>query len=336
MEKLSGKIAVVTGGGSGIGRELARQLFNEGCSVAICDLSMDAMTETKRLCEQLQRPSGVRITTHLVDVANESQVLRFCDEVATQHDTHCIHLLFNNAGITGGGSILKSSREEWDRTFNICWNGVYYSTRAFLPMLLKAEAGHLVNLSSVAGFWAAAGARVPHTAYAAAKFAVKGFTEALIVDFRENAPHIRCSVVMPGHIGTTITANTRQILRSIDAADIGAKRADLQAHGYDVTAMTDAEVAAASDKLDDDYVRLAPLTAANAATAIIAGVKANRWRILVGEDARHLDKSVRGNPGRAYDIDFFDRFLRRMKSPSRRLRRVFERLKWSRSPIDLH
>jgi NAD(P)-dependent dehydrogenase (short-subunit alcohol dehydrogenase family) len=333
MKELSEKIAVVTGGGSGIGRELVRQLCREGCSVAFCDLSASAMAETRRLCESERKPFGVRITTHLVDVADEFQVLRFRDEVAEHHQTDHIHLLFNNAGITGGGSILKSSREEWDRTFDICWNGVYYNTRAFLPMLLKAEAGHIVNLSSVAGFWAAAGARVPHTAYSAAKFAVKGFTEALIVDFRENAPHIKCSVVMPGHIGTPIVTNTRRVLGDGDAADIRARRADLAAHGYSIAAMTDAEIEAASDKREEDYVRLAPMTGAKAAAAIIAGVKADCWRILIGEDARLLDKSVRSKPDRAYEMDFFDRFLRRMKSPARRLRRAFARLKSSRSPV---
>ncbi len=336
MKDLSGKIAVVTGGGSGIGRELARQLSMEGCSVAICDLSISAMAETKRLCESERRLSGVRITTHLVDVADEAQVLRFCDEVAEQHETPCINLLFNNAGITGGGSIVKSTREEWDRTFNICWNGVYYGTRAFLPMLLGAEAGHIVNSSSVAGFWAAAGARIPHTAYSAAKFAVKGFTEALIVDLRENAPHIQCSVVMAGHIGTAIGVNTRQILRHSDATDICAKRAYLEAHGYNVVTMTDAEIETTSDKLEDDYVKFAPLTAADAAAAIIAGVKADQWRILIGEDAKQLDKSVRDEPDKAYDLDFSERFLKKMKSPSRRLRRAFERLKWRRSRIGRH
>ena len=333
MKKLSGKIAVVTGGGSGIGRELARQLAMEGCHVAVCDISTDAMAETKWLCNSERRQLGGRITTHLVDVADELQVVRFRDEVVQQHETDCIHLLFNNAGITGGGSILKSSREEWDRTFNICWNGVYYSTRAFLPMLLRAEAGRIVNLSSVAGFWAAAGARVPHTAYSAAKAAVKGFTEALIVDFRENAPHIKCSVVMPGHIGTAIVANTRRILRDGDAQDIPARRADLEAHGYNIAAMANAEIKAISDKLEDDYVRMAPLSGAQAAAQIIAGVKADCWRIVIGEDAKLLDKSVRSDPERAYDIEFFNRFLRRAKSPSQRLRRAFARLKWRRSAI---
>ncbi|MFZ5783487.1 MAG: SDR family NAD(P)-dependent oxidoreductase [Pseudomonadota bacterium] len=332
MTELSGRLAVVTGGGSGIGRELARQLFAEGCHVALCDLSEEAMAETRRQCQAQPTAAGGRLTTHRVDVADEKQLLRFRDEVATQHQTDHVHLLFNNAGITGGGSILKHSREEWDRTFDICWNGVYYGTRAFLPMLLKADAAHIVNMSSVAGFWAAAGARVPHTAYAAAKFAVRGFTEALIVDFRENAPHIRCSVVMPGHIGTGIVSNTRQVLSGTAAMPISAKRAELRAHGQDVAAMSDADIEAAYDRHEQDYVRLAPMSAAMAAAAIISGVKERRWRILIGEDARLLDRSVREDPDRAYEVDFFDRFLRRMRSPARRLRRAWGRLKASRLP----
>src|SRR5258705_5446667 len=87
--------------------------------------------------------------------------------------------------------MVTSSRDEWERTFNICWVGVYNCTRAFLPMMLKAEEGHIVNTSSVNGFWASVGPRIPHTAYSAAKFAVKGFTEALITDLKINAPHIK-------------------------------------------------------------------------------------------------------------------------------------------------
>jgi hypothetical protein len=163
---------------------------------------------------------------------------------------------------------------------------------------------------------------------------VKGFTEALIVDFRENAPHIRCSLVMPGHVGTAIVGNTRRILRRSDTAD--AKRADLNARGDDTEAMTDVEIEAISDKLEGDYVRRAPLTAADAAATIIAGVKADRWRILVGEDAKLLDESVRRKPDQAYDIDFVERFLARMRSPGRRLRRVFARLKRGHQPMGHH
>src|SRR5688572_3651890 len=157
MKDLAGRIAVITGGGTGMGRELARQLVAEGCHVAMCDVSAANMAETKRLCQADGVPQGLRITTHIADVADEAQVLRFRDEVARDQDTDRIHLLFNNAGIGGGGSMIAHSREEWERTFNICWGGVYYCTRAFLPMLQKADRGHIINTSSVNGFWASVG-----------------------------------------------------------------------------------------------------------------------------------------------------------------------------------
>src|SRR5215469_14767528 len=203
MKDFSGRIAVVTGGGSGMGRELIRQLAAEACNVAMCDVSDAGMAETGRLCEAAGLPQGLRATAHIADVSDAAQVERFRDEVAELHGTDKIHLLFNNAGIGGGGSMIAHSREEWERTFNVCWGSVYHCTRAFLPMLHKADQGHIVNTSSVNGFWASVGPDVPHTAYSAAKFAVKGFTEALITDLRIHAPHIKCSVVMPGHIGTS-------------------------------------------------------------------------------------------------------------------------------------
>ena len=211
MKEFAGRIAVVTGGGSGMGRELVRQLVAEACNVAMCDVSAAGLAETQRLCEAAGLPQGLRVTTHIADVSDEVQVKRFRDEVADRHDADKIHLLFNNAGIGGGGSMIAHSREEWEKTFNICWGGVYHCTRAFLPMLQKADEGHIVNTSSVNGFWASVGPRIPHTAYSAAKFAVKGFTEALIADLKINAPHIKCSVVMPGHIGTSIASNSRKI-----------------------------------------------------------------------------------------------------------------------------
>ena len=204
MKDLAGRIAVITGGGTGMGRELARQLVAEGCNVAMCDVSAAAMAETKRLCEVERLPQGLRITTHVADVSNEEDVKRFADEVAGQQDTDRIHLLFNNAGIAGGGSMIAHERSEWERTFNICWGGVYLGVRTFLPMLMRADQAHIVNTSSVNGFWASVGMGVSHTAYSAAKFAVKGFSEALQTDLKLNAPHIKCSVVMPGHIGTDI------------------------------------------------------------------------------------------------------------------------------------
>ena len=128
MKDFAGRIAVVTGGGTGMGRELVHQLVAEGCNVATCDIFADAVAETKRLCEAGRLPQGLRITTHIADVSDDSRVQRFRDEVAAQQDTDKIHLLFNNAGIGGGGSMISSSREEWEKTFNVCWGGVYHST----------------------------------------------------------------------------------------------------------------------------------------------------------------------------------------------------------------
>ncbi len=211
MKEFAGRIAVVTGGGSGMGRELVRQLVAEACNVAMCDVSAAGMAETQLLCETAGLPQGLRVTTHIADVSDPAQVERFRGEVARHQATDEIHLLFNNAGIGGGGSMIAHRPEEWEKTFNVCWGGVYHCIHAFLPMLQKAEAGHIVNTGSVNGFWASVGPRIPHTAYSAAKFAVTGFTEALITDLKINAPHIKCSVVMPGHIGTAITANSRRI-----------------------------------------------------------------------------------------------------------------------------
>ena len=178
MDDFSGKIAVVTGGGTGMGRALCEALAAANCHIALCDVSEDAMQETKALCAEL---SDVSVSTHLCDVSIEADLLRFQQEVASIHG-ESIHLLFNNAGIGGGGGFVAGDRDEWEKTFAVCWYGVYYGCRAFLPMLLKSDEGHIVNTSSINGFWASLGPTVPHTAYAAAKFAVKGFSEALIND----------------------------------------------------------------------------------------------------------------------------------------------------------
>ena len=313
MKDFAGRIAVVTGGGTGMGRELVRQLVAEGCNVAMCDVSAAAMAETRRLCEAERLPQGLRITAHVADVSDEAQVQRFRDEVAEQQDTDKIHLLFNNAGIGGGGSMIANSRDEWERTFNVCWGGVYHCTRAFLPMLQKADEGHIVNTSSVNGFWASIGPGVPHTAYSAAKFAVKGFTEALITDLRINAPHIKCSVVMPGHIGTSIVANSRKIQSGnesdvMTAKEIAQARARISSMGIDASEMSDDDIQKIVAERARRFLEEAPMTAAAAATIILDGVKADRWRILVGEDAHKIDALVRQSPERAYDVDFFESF----------------------------
>ena len=313
MKDFAGRIAVVTGGGSGMGRELVRQLVAEGCNVAMCDVSAAGMAETRLLCEAAGLPQGLRVTTHIADVSDTAQVERFRHEVADRHDADKIHLLFNNAGIGGGGSMIAHAREEWEKTFNICWGGVYHCTRAFLPMLQKADEGHIVNTSSVNGFWASVGPRIPHTAYSAAKFAVKGFTEALIADLKINAPHIKCSVVMPGHIGTGIASNSRKIHGGSDSDAITARqiafaRARIASMGRDVSGMSDEDIRKIIAERERRFTEDAPTSAAEAATIILEGVKADRWRILVGSDAHIIDEMVRASPEQAYDTDFFEDF----------------------------
>lgn len=309
MKDFKGKLAVITGGGTGMGRELARQLVSEAASVAMCDVLADNLAETKRLCEADGLPPGVRVTTHIADVAGEQAMVRFAGEVARDHETDRIHLLFNNAGIGGGASFINAPREEWDRVFNICWYGVYYGCRAFMPMLLKAEEGAVVNTSSANGFWAALMPNVTHTAYSAAKFAVKGFTEALITDFRNNAPHLKAHIVMPGGVGTPIGLNSRRVLLGDDVPLSEAEKAQMRqrfaAMGMPGAAdMDEPALLEAQKAMIKRFETMAPTSAAKAASIILAGVKAERWRILVGEDVTRLDKRVRKDPEAAYDVDF--------------------------------
>src|SRR5215472_516623 len=203
----TGKLAVVTGGGSGMGRELVRQLAAQGCSVAACDWHADTIAATEAMA-RADAPPGVRVTGHACDVSDEAQVLRFRDELLQAHGSDHVDLVFSNAGIGGAASFVTDSREEWERTFAVDWWGTYYCARAFLPLLIASGDGVLVNTSSVNGLWASLGPGMPNTAYATAKFAVRGFSEALIEDLRTNAPGVRVVVVIPGHVGTDIVANS--------------------------------------------------------------------------------------------------------------------------------
>jgi NAD(P)-dependent dehydrogenase (short-subunit alcohol dehydrogenase family) len=288
----TGKIAVITGGGTGMGRELARALTAEGCSVAMCDVSEANMAETRRLC-LAAAPQGTMVSAIRADVAIEAEMQAFAAAVARDFETDRIHLLFNNAGIAGGGSFVAGDRAAWERTFDICFYGVIHGVRAFLPMLKKADAGVIINTSSINGFFASLGPGRPHTAYSAAKFAVKGFTEALMEDLAVNAPHLRCAVVMPGHIGTEIAGNSMHIQGGISAE----MRFGLEAQNAEAKALSDEEIIELSNA---EFRDTAPMSAAAAATVILDGVRAGKWRILVGEDAVALDAAVRADPEAAY------------------------------------
>ncbi|MDJ0850900.1 MAG: SDR family NAD(P)-dependent oxidoreductase [Myxococcota bacterium] len=312
MKQFGGKLAVITGGGTGMGRELARQLSAEGCHVAVCDVSEESMSQTKALCEQ-GAPAGTEVSTCRADVSVEAEVLAFQRHVAEHHETDHIHLLFNNAGIGGAGSLVLDDREEWEKTFAVCWDGVYLCTRAFLPMLLASPEGHLVNTSSVNGFWASLGPLTAHTSYSAAKFAVKGFTEALVNDFRLNAPHLKVSLVMPGHIGTSILINSQKLLgrdpKQMEDEELQLAREQLERMGFEIGGVSNEEIRQFLQQRAEEFRDDAPMTAAEAAEVILDGVRSERWRILVGKDAELLDRMVRDAPEEAYEPEFMERFV---------------------------
>jgi NAD(P)-dependent dehydrogenase (short-subunit alcohol dehydrogenase family) len=298
MDSFAGRLAVVTGGGTGMGRELVIQLAADGCSVATCDVNVEHMDETAVLASK-DAPADVRITTHLADVSDEAQMHRFRDEVVAQHETDHVDLLFNNAGVGGGNSFLTGSREAWDKTFAVCWGGVYNSMRAFTDLVVASDDAYVVNTSSVNGFWASLGPGVPHTAYSAAKFAVKGFSEALMEDFRVNAPHVKVAVVMPGHVGTDIVLNSRELL----GVDVGEARKQMERRGLAADGMSDEDIQNLMKMFGEMFRDNAPVTAAQAATIILDGVRAGKWRILVGDDAHAIDDAVRADPESAYGED---------------------------------
>ena len=322
MQDFTGKIAVVTGGGAGMGRELCVQLVKAGCHVATCDVMIENLEETKRLCsevsgEQSRGAAAPQVTTHECDVSSEQSLKDFRDEVIAAHGDK-IDLLFNNAGIGGGGSFRDEDRADWERTFAVCWYGVYYGCRVFLPHLVASDEAHIINTSSINGFWATLGPTVPHTAYCAAKFAVKGFSEALITDLRINSPHVRVSVVMPGHIGTSIAINSSKVLGKPDALDMtGDDIREIRERMMKtpgpmtemVMNMSDDQIREVMHQRGIDFRDNAPTTATDAATVILDGVRQDKWRILVGDDAHHLDERVRANPEAAYEAEFLEAIL---------------------------
>ncbi len=322
MRSFKGKYAVVSGAGSGIGRALALQLVNEGCHVALCDVISESLGETVRRC-RIDNPHDVQIVSGQCDVSEETQVENFARHTQSAFGRDEIHLLFNNAGITGGGSFVLSARPEWERTFDVCWRSVYLMTRTFLPFLLQTDEGHLVNVSSANAIRAVLGGHVPHTAYSAAKYAVQGFSESLIHDFRFNAPHLNVSVVLPGHTGTGILTNSRAVLGrnqpdDWDEQDCEEMRRRWKIAGREnVEAMTDEDTRRAGE-LEVEQLLEEGMPPAEVAKIILDGVRNKQWRILVGADTESMDELVREDPVAAYDPEFVLRWRERYQAAIRK------------------
>jgi NAD(P)-dependent dehydrogenase (short-subunit alcohol dehydrogenase family) len=295
----AGKVAVVTGGASGMGRELVLQLAAQGCSVAVCDLDREGLDQALDQA-RARAAEGVRLSSHVCDVSDRQAVERFRDEVIAAHATGHVDLLFNNAGIHGEDSFIAGDRDSWERVFAVCWNAVYLPSRAFLPLLMASPQAYLVNTGSLNSFFAKHGDRAPCTAYSAAKFAVRGFSEALIEDLRTHAPTVRVAVVLPGTVVTGLGKNSDRILgRSPGATpppDVSRVRDYLLDLGVPVADVEDPGLDRISALLREVFMTPAD----EAVRLLLDGVRAGRWRILIGEDAWDVDEQVRAFPEAAY------------------------------------
>ena len=254
MTDIRGRVAVVTGAGSGIGQALAYDLARRGAKLAISDIDANGLAETTK---QL-RVIGAPVHATQLDVTDRAAVLRYADDVVAEFGT--VNIVVNNAGIAFIGDVEQMSFEQIERVMDVDFWGVVNGTKAFLPHLIASGDGHVVNISSLFGLMAVPG----QSAYNAAKFAVRGFTEALRQEMLVNGHPVHVTCVHPGGIKTSIVRNAT----AVDSVDKGS-------------------LVEIFDK------KLAKTSAAAAARTIRRAVIGNRPRAVVGWDAKVLDVFVR-------------------------------------------
>jgi NAD(P)-dependent dehydrogenase (short-subunit alcohol dehydrogenase family) len=267
MSSVRGKVAVVTGAASGIGRALALELARRGARLALSDVQEAGLGETADRARAL----GAQVHTARVDVSDRPAVVAHAEAVAGHFGV--VHQVYNNAGIAGGGrTVLDSDWETYDRTLGVNLFGVIHGSKAFLPHLIASGDGHVVNVSSLNGYLA----QPTLSAYCASKFGVRGFTEALRTEMIAGGHPVQVTVVHPGGVKTNIAAATV---------------ADAQAQGIELTP----EQVARSRTYDEKLLRMPP---EQAARIILDGVEAGRPRVRVGGDAVLVDRLVRLLPAR--------------------------------------
>ena len=258
MKELRGRVAAITGAGSGIGRALAIELAGRGAPLALCDVDEVGLAETVAACEG----RGVKVTSQRLDVSDRAGVHEWADRVVEDHGK--VNLIVNNAGVALSATVESMSYEDVEWLMSINFWGVVHGTKAFLPHLKAAGEGHVVNVSSVFGLMA-----IPsQSAYNAAKFAVRGFTDALRIELDIERCGVSATTVHPGGIRTNIVRNAR-----------------LDPHSSPIGA--DNEAAAV------DFAKVARTTPEAAALQILSAVERNRRRALIGPDARLFDLASR-------------------------------------------
>jgi butyryl-CoA dehydrogenase len=254
MKHFDGRVAAITGAGSGIGRALAKELASRGAHLALSDVDEVGLADTVLQCEGFP----VKVTSQRVDVADRAAVYAWADQVVAEHGK--VNLIFNNAGVALGATVEGMAYEDFEWLMNINFWGVVHGTKAFLPHLQAAGEGHIVNLSSVFGLIS-----IPsQSAYNAAKFGVRGFTDALRIELDIAKGGVSCTTIHPGGIKTNIARNARM--------------------DDSVTAL-----AGPIDDLGDDFDKIAMTTPEKAARQILAAVERNRRRALIGPDAKGID-----------------------------------------------
>jgi len=262
MNAISGSAAVVTGAASGIGRALALELAARGTDLALADRDEAGL---QAVAAEIGKTSRCKVTAHRVDVGEPGQIQDFATAATAAHPG--LNIVINNAGVALLGQFNEIDQAQMDWLFNINFWGVVHATRAFLPHLAQQPAAHIVNLSSIFGIIAPPG----QSAYCAAKFAVRGFSESLRHELAMANSPVRLSVVHPGGVATNIARNSRT--------------------GVGVT--DNSRRAQSIDRFD----AIARTTPTAAAQRIIEGIEKNAPRILIGNDARFMDLLQRFRPG---------------------------------------
>ena len=263
MGILEDGVAVITGAGSGMGRCLAQKLAARGSSLALSDVNEKGLSETSGL---LAGSKG-KVTQHLVNVAEESQVKSFAEEVHRRHGRATI--LFNNAGVALLGDLDEISLQDFRWLMDINFWGVVYGVTYFLPMLKKEKRAHIVNTSSLLGFFGASG----QGAYCASKFAVRGYTESLHHELLATNLGVTC--VHPGFVRTSIAEHAKVGQRA------GASVRQQSLTRFEQVARTDA---------------------ATAADKILRGVEQRKARVLIGPDAYFVDIWQRLKPASYWNL----------------------------------
>ena len=254
MSSFEGKVVVITGAGSGIGRALARNLAKKGAKLALSDVDTDGLTETRRQAEAL----GAHVRSDRLDVAEREAVLAYADAVVAHFGT--VNQVYNNAGIAYHGHVDKSEFKDIERVIDVDFWGVVNGTKAFLPHVIASGDGHVVNISSLFGLIAVPG----QSAYNAAKFAVRGFTEALRQEMLVAKHPVKVTCVHPGGIKTAVARN--------------ATVADGEDH-QTFAAFYDKWLLIHSPEM--------------AAETIVSGVARGRARVVVGVEAKAVDLLAR-------------------------------------------